>query len=302
MTKLIIALVVLTPTLLNAQAARTDEWLKRPVDQSTFEAFTDFFVYDADVPFETKVEEVREKDGIHRETLSFQSTPGMRVTANYYRTSTSGSERRPTVLFLHGGVAGGKQNFDPMAMEIVRGGINVLAIDMLHFGARKTALLTEFTEQAKHERLYNQPATFLSWVTQTVKDAGRSFDFLVRERGANPARIGLLGFSRGGQMGIIVGGVDKRFKAVAITYAGHFDRSETGHRAAACPANYIGRIAPRPLYLLNGEFDSDYIKDVSVVPLHKHAPQATVDWVETGHQVPTADALARLLTWLRAQL
>jgi dienelactone hydrolase len=304
MRRLIFALLTcITPTLLHAQASRGDEWLKKPVDQTTFDAFLDFFVYDSNVPFQAVVGEPLERDGIVRETITFQSTPGVRVSAYHYRVNTPGWERRPTIIFIHGGVPAGKSSLDPLAMQSVRGGLNVFAIDMLYFGARKTDLLTEFTEQTKHERLYNQPAAHLAWVTQTVKDVGRSFDYLVAERGADARHIGLLGFSRGGQQALIAGGADKRLKAVGVLYSGHFDRSETGHRAAACPANYIGRIAPRPLFLLNGEFDSDYVKDTSVLPLHKHAQSPKhVTWVETGHQAPTAEAFSHVVTWLRANL
>lgn len=291
------------PAALRAQVARGDQWLSKPVDHKTFEGFLDFFVYDANVPFDTRLEEVVEKDGVRREHITFQSTPGIRVSAYYYRTAVPGGERRPTVVFLHGGVGSGKDSNEPLSTQFVRGGLNVLAIDMLYFGKRKTDLLNTFNEQEKHEKLYNQPALFLSWVAQTVKDAGRSYDFLVKERGADPKRIGLVGLSRGGQVGFIVAGAEKRFAAALLMYAGHFDRFETGHRAAACPANYIGRISPRPLYLINGEFDSDYVKDVSVVPLHRLAGKPkTIIWAQTGHQAPPPEQLAAAIAWLRDKL
>jgi dienelactone hydrolase len=300
---ILIAAMLATPAAAFTQASTGDQWLKKPVDQQTFNGFLDFFQYDSNVPFDVKVSDVSEQDGIRREALTFQSTPGTRVTAAYYTTMSPGAQHRPTVVMLHGGVPMGKAGMDPAARALVRAGFNTLAIDMLHFGERKTDLLTTFTEQEKHEKLYNQQAAYLGWVAQNVKDAGRAFDFLVKERGTDARRIALIGFSRGGQQALIVGGADKRFVAIAATYAGHFDRFETGHRAAACPANYIGRIAPRPLYLLNGEFDSDYVKDVSVLPLHKHArkPVTTV-WVQTGHQAPTPAALADIIEWLRARV
>ena len=295
--------LIASVVMLLTQAAPGDQWLKKPVDLPTFEGFTDFFQYDANVPFDEKVVEVTEQDGIRRERLSFQSTRGQRVTALYFRANTAGAERRPTIVYIHGGVAAGKAGFGPYGQALVRAGFNAIAFDMEHFGERKSELLTTFTEQEKHDRLYNQPATYLAWVAQNVKDAGRVIDFLVRERGADARRIGLVGFSRGGQQAIIVGAADKRFKAVVATYAGHYDRMESGHRAAACPANYIGRIAPRPLYLLNGDFDSDYVKNVSVEPLHRLAknPKKIV-WVQTGHQAPSPEAFADITNWLRANM
>lgn len=68
------------------------------------------------------------------------------------------------------------------ASLLVRGGFNFLAFDLLYFGERKTGLLTTFTEEDEHQQLYNQPGRYLSWVTQSIRDAGRAFDLLVQTR------------------------------------------------------------------------------------------------------------------------
>ena len=102
---------------------------------------------------------------------------------------------------------------------------------------------------------------------------------------------------------MIAAGADDRFAAVALAYAGHFDRAEKEHRAAACPANYIGRISPRPLFLLNGNFDSDYDKERSVEPLHGLAKEPVeILWVDTGHTLPPPEALGTMTSWLRQQV
>ena len=283
----------------------SDPWLESPVDDATFGTFLDFFAYDRGLPFDLELIDVEEEEGIRNEHLSFQSTPGTRVFALFYRSLTVGSGPRPSVLLLHGGLAPGKDSPGAklLASELVRGGFNVLAIDLLHYGERKTGLLTTFTEEDKHEHLYNQPAVYLAWVTQTIKDAGRAFDFLVELRRADPQRAGLVGFSRGAQLGIMVGGADRRFVAVAALYAGHFDRLEREHRAAACPANYIGRISPRPLFMLNGKHDSDYDKERSVLPLRRLAKEPKVlMWADTGHEMPPPEYRAALIEWLRENL
>lgn len=282
----------------------SDPWLEEPVEDGTFATYLDFFRYDPGRPFGTEVLAVETADGIRREHLYFESTPGERVYAYYYESRGRGGAHRPAVLFLHGGTGAGKDasHNRALAARLVRAGFDVLAIDMQHFGERETGLLSTFTEEEKHEHLYNRPATYLSWVIQTVKDAGRGYDFLVRERDADPERVALVGFSRGAQAGAIVGGADARFSVVALLLGGHFDRMEEEHRAAACPANYMGRISPRPLFLLNGEFDSDYDRERSVEPLHRLAGEPKeILWGEMGHSVlpEHVDALA---DWLRRQL
>jgi dienelactone hydrolase len=276
-----------------------DEWLKKPVDDATFGSFLEFFAYDASLPLAIELLDTRESGGLSIEHLSFQSTPGIRVTANLYRPTATREGRPPALILLHGGVPTGKRPLEPLAMGIARTGRVVLAIDMLHYGERKTGLLETYMNPEKAGRLYNKPSEFLAWITQTVKDVGRSYDLLVNERNADPKRVVLAGISRGGQMALIAGGADDRLAGVAAVIAGHFDALETGHRAPACPANYIGRISPRPLLTINGEFDSDYDKKLSVLPLHALAGAPhEAHWNDLGHTVPREETLSLLVEWL----
>jgi dienelactone hydrolase len=284
--------------------AAGDAWLSRPVDDQTFQTYLDFFAYDRKLPFDLRLMDTEEKDGVKREHLSFQSTRGVRVYAHFYRASAS--RQGPSVILLHGGAPAGKDNPGVrfVAPLIARSGPSVLAIDMQYFGERASDVLTTFTEQEKHDRLYNRPPAYLAWVTQTVKDVSRSLDFLVEQRGADARRIGLIGLSRGAIVATIAGAADRRLAAVALIYGGHFDALEREHLPAACPANYIGRISPRPLLMINGTHDTDMIKETSVEPLQRLARQPkTILWEESGHQaILTEEHRSFLLRWLHESL
>lgn len=286
--------------------AAGDAWLSRPVDDQTFQTYLDFFAYDKKLPFDPRVLDTEEKEGVKREHLSFQSTRGVRVYAHLYRASGPASRQGPSVILLHGGGPEGKDNpgVRLMAPLIARAGSSVLAIDMQYFGERASDVLTTFTEQEKHDRLYNRPPAYLAWVTQTVKDVSRSLDFLVEQRGADTRRIGVIGMSRGAIVATIAGAADRRLAAVALLYGGHFDALEREHLPAACPANYIGRISPRPLLMINGAHDTDMIKETSVEPLQRLAKQPkTILWEESGHQaVLTEEHRSFLLRWLHESL
>lgn len=284
-----------------SQERPTDQWLTDPVDEPTFTAYLGFFAYGSDLPFETEVLDRSTGDGVEVEHLSFQSASGERVTAYLYRPD-AGEGTGQAVVMLHGGVPSGKNSpvMQTIGRILSRGGWTVLAIDMQYYAERSTGLLRTFTEAEKHEKLYNQPPLYLSWVAQTVKDAGRSLDFLVEERGMDPGRIALLGFSRGAQLAMIVAGADRRFAAVALIHGGHFDRLENGHLPAACPANYIGRIRPRPLLMVNGRNDADYFMDTSVLPLQRLAGDPKeFRWTDSGHGIVTEEDRAFILEWLR---
>jgi dienelactone hydrolase len=299
----VMACAIAAPPL-HAQASAGDEWLRRPVDDRTFRTFLDFFTYARALPFETQRLDSTDLGGIWQVRLTYVSTPGVRVTAFQYRPG-GGAPPRSAVILLHGGVPGGKASAGAvqLATVLARAGLGVLAIDMPYFGERRTDLLTTFTNTEKAERLYNQPALYLAFVMQLTKDVSRGYDWLVGEAGADSAHVALVGFSRGAQLALIAGGVERRLAAVAALYGGHFDALETGHLAAACPANYIGRISPRPLLMINGTNDQDFFPAVAVEPLFRLARQPRrIVWAETGHQVPTPEHQALLVDWLREQL
>ncbi len=292
-----------SPNLARAQAA--DQWLQQPVDDRTFKTYLEFFTYDAKLPLDVRVSKAEDDQGLRSERLSFQSTPGVRVTAVFWQASGAVNGKRPTVIFLHGGNPAGKDGPGVVsaAKLLSRAGFSVLAIDLPHYGERTTELLTTFAEQEKHDRLYNQPSMYLGWVTQIAKDVSRSYDFLVEQRGADPARVALVGNSRGAIVASIAGAIDRRLRAVVLLFVGHFDALENNHLGAACPANYIGRIAPRPLLMINGTQDSDMIKDRAVEPLFKVAKQPKqIIWTDGGHGFMTEDHRAAMLQWLHDKM
>jgi pimeloyl-ACP methyl ester carboxylesterase len=280
--------------------APPDAWLKRPVDDRTFKGYLDFFKYDTRLPFDLQVTRTEDEKGLKREYFSFQSTAGMRVTAVLSQQPGTGSGLRPAIIFLHGGVPAGKEGTLTMASILARAGWSVLSIDLQYFGERKAGFFTTFSEEEKHEKLYNQPSVYLSWITQVVKDVSRSFDVLVAERGIDPRRVALWGGSRGAIAGSIAGAIDRRFAAVALIFGAHYDALENNHLPAACPANYIGRIAPRPLLMVNGTQDSDMIREAAVEPLFKLAKQPKqIIWTDGGHMFMTEEHRASIIQWLR---
>lgn len=297
--------------LLSASAAGAqqpwpmDTWLAHPVDDATFQTYQQFFAYDRSVPLDVRVLDTLTERGVWRERLTYQSTPGERVFANFYRAVGGEGPSQPGVVLLHGGVAAGKDSPGTVAIAVflARAGFSVLAIDMPYFGERGGKLLTTYTEEEKHTKLYNQPPLYLTWVTQVTRDASRGLDVLVSERWARTGHVGLVGFSRGAEVGTIVGAVEKRFAAVALMYGGHMDHGETAHLPAACPANYIGRISPRPLFMANGTLDQDYSRERSVEPLQRWAKQPkTILWFETGHQAPPPEMMAAAVQFLHTHI
>ena len=291
--------------ILLSQNSTGDEWLSNPVDTRTFQTYLDFFSYDSTMDFVESTLDVEEIEGLKRDHISFQRTQDIWVTAYLYYPNKDLLKDQPAIILLHGGVGKGKDapSTTRLSQQLARAGFTIIAIDFLHFGERNTGLLTKYTEKDKHENLYNRSSEYLSWMIQNVKDIGRTFDFLVHKKGIDKNRIALFGLSRGAQVSMIAGAVIKNFQSIVLYHGGHFDAHETGHSSAACPANYIGKISPVPLLMVNGLYDNDYKKEPSVDPLIKLAQEPKkVIWTEGGHMFASKDNQAEIIHWLNEHL
>jgi dienelactone hydrolase len=297
-------LLVPLSTLSSQGLGGVDEWLKKPVDDKTFETFRPFFSYDGGLAFDLRRLDTTVTDGIVNEHLSFQTTLGMRVFARLFEPVDLRGKQAPGIVLLHGASGNGKDDPAPatLGLYFAKAGYRVLSLDMLYFGERTTGLLTTYTSDEMATRLYNQQATYLSFVEQTVKDVGRAYDLLTKERRADPARVALVGISRGAIVATSAGAIDRRFAAVVLIIPGHMMQPETGHLAAACDANYIGHISPRPAFIMSGTRDLIFPPEqVTALQRLAREPKEIV-WVDGGHQMPQEQDRAKIVTWLQQVL
>lgn len=297
-----IAIVVLAPGRPAIGQQAEDPWLAQPVDDATFRSYLEFFAYDADLPLDVQVTEAEVADGIRRERLSFQSTPGLRVTAILVRSENAPDRGQPAVILTHGGGPQGKDGAGTQlyAALLARAGWAVLAIDLWHYGERDDGLLGTFSQEERNERLYSNHSNYLEFIIQSVKDVGRAIDFLVAERQVDADRIVYVGNSRGAVTGTVVGGAEKRLAGVALIFPGHRLSWVSSHAAAACPANYIGRISPRPLLMINGTQDTFFPMESTVLPLQRLAGEPhDFRWFDLPHgSMGTEEVQAALMSWL----
>ena len=148
---------------------RTDRWLTNPVGDATFQTYLEFFAYNKSLPFDVVVGETTTEQGIVRQHVTYQSTQQITVTAYLYRQESPTAGSRGGIIYLHGGTGRGKDAGPGVQLGVLmaRDGWTVLAIDLWHYGEHNTGLLTTYTTQEKTDRLYNEPTTYLTFVTQT---------------------------------------------------------------------------------------------------------------------------------------
>ena len=63
----------------------SDQWLEQPVGDEAFAGYLEFFEYDRDLPLDVLTLERRESEGIEIERISYVSTSGVEVYAEYYK-------------------------------------------------------------------------------------------------------------------------------------------------------------------------------------------------------------------------
>lgn len=195
-------------------AQRGDATNRQPVDDATFAQIADLFQYDRNMPLEAlilgnwpyRIPYVIEK-------ISYRSIHSEIVSGYFAHPLDSAGKRFPAILLVHGsnGIWGKNEDWALDWMDVLaRSGRSVLVIDNFGFGER---LRSGEGEQGRQLGPYETR----DMVVQTVVDQRRGLDYLESRSEVDPAKIGLLGGSRGGWIGAMVAGLDNRLKAAVLT-------------------------------------------------------------------------------------
>jgi dienelactone hydrolase len=175
-------------------------------------------------------------------TLSFAGANGTRVNADLIVPRVAG--RHAAVLFLHGS-GGTRQDLLVPAAELATRGAVAMTISQP-----------------------NDAATF----RPLVVNARRALDLLVARADVDPKRLGVVGYSLGGQTAAILAGDEPRLKAVGIV-AG---------RGNQTTRYWIAR-AHAPLYFQAGTLD-EVVPHAQLVALMRAAPgHPRVSWYPADH-------------------
>ena len=268
--------------------------------------------YDATLPLNVKELQTTTLGECEKTSFTFAAVDGSTVPAVLFLPS--GQPSQSLVLFLHG-LGGSKDDARLMANMLCPQNVAVLAIDARDHGDRKQAGVKLISPDLNR---------FRQTVIGTIIDNRRALDSIASRTDFNPDKIVLVGVSMGGIFGSILAAVEPRIDAAALLVAGarwdillrssqHSDARQLRRNgllpttirrqlAPVEPANFVGHIAPRPLFLVNGKLDR-IITPRSAQALHNAARQPKqIHWYQAGHIGAVLQCMPDLADWLRRQL
>ncbi len=206
------------------------------------------------------------RDGVTVERLTFQSRPGVRVTANLYRPENPSGMRGPAVLSVHGhwALARLAPQVRDRCVGLARLGYVALAVDALGSGERAV----EVKAGTYHGGLI-AASLFPSGLTlmgAQVLDNRRAVDYLISRPEVDASRIAITGASGGGNQSLYAGLTDPRLAAVIPVCGIGTLGSYIGPGCCLCEVllgglryastgDLLALIAPRPLLVINATKD-----------------------------------------------
>ena len=207
------------------------------------------------------------RQGYTVEKITFQTRPGVRMTANLYLPDAGKSKKLPAILMVHGHWKGAKQ--DPTVQSRCIGaaklGFVVLCVDA--FGAGERGVGTALGEY--HGDM--TAATLLPLGTPLsglqVYENMRAVDYLLTRPEVDGEKLGITGASGGGNQTMYAGAWDKRFKCVVpVCSVGNY-QAYLGPACCLCEVvpgalkfteewAVLAMVAPRALMVINATKDA----------------------------------------------
>ncbi len=265
-----------------------------------------YYEYDQELPLLDSVFLMADSSDYHLYYLKYQSVHDEVVTG-LLTLPREGVQPFPTVILLHG--MGDRKTVDYIEagnQYLINAGYAVLRLDISNHGDRK-----------KYDYDFDLTEGYRYWtrdiITQTVFDLRRAVDFIYTREELDHDRIGFFGISLGGIIGTIFCSVEERIEVPVIVLAGGnlnlmfgrdaFSGDTKDYLSIIDPVNYVAKISPRPLLMINAEND-DVVPPITSKLLYKAAkkPKEIIWHPSKHHDLPIEKAYPEGIQWLKKHL
>lgn len=258
------------------------------------ETAADLFAFDRAADLDVSEGETSRQPEFIAKALTYASPGGDRVSGIV--VDPIGVKRPAGVIFMHG-AGGSRIDFLADAAALAKAGAVTLTID------------SPFARSASDQIRAGvaHPETIRELMILNVQDLVRGLDVLVREYGADPARLAVVGYSMGVQAAATAAAIDSRPKAVVLM-AGRANPSRTPGDAAwermfrsIDTVHFLPDLAPAAVLVQGGERDQ-VVPRAELEELYEATSRPKqIRWYDAGHQL-SPRARSDRVAWLSAEL
>ena len=201
----------------------------------------------------------------------------------------------PAALLLHGLTSDKERMAYSVGRALRAMGVASLSIDLPLHGERR--------DRDAGVRDANPLALAGAW-RRAQKEAHTAVEFLAARADIDAMRIGLVGYSMGSFLGLIVAAAADNVRAVVLAAGGDLPTGTPYDRAMrliADPLRSVQRLAGRPLLMVHGRHDRTVTPAQAQRLFDAAREPKTLKWWDAGHYLPDA-AINDASRWLAGQL
>jgi dipeptidyl aminopeptidase/acylaminoacyl peptidase len=276
-----------------------------------FQAILQFYQYDKDIPLDSAVVEKIDRKQYLREKIVLRGANDYRVPG-YLAIPKAGKLPYPCVLQIHG-MTLSKEDFwesnsyhkgHLLTQALLDKGIAVFALDAQYHGER--SLFNDFESTAVMLFKQKRINRLREMVVQTIVDYRKAIDYLETRKEIDLNRIGVIGYSLGGSMSFVLGGVDSRIKVIIACVSPTFMRQRWTNQhniSAIAPFNFVRAIKGRPLLMLMGRNDDfNYtVEEARALYDLIEGESKEIVFYDSKHRLPE-EHISKALEWFKDHL
>jgi len=267
------------------------------LNDQAFSILQSTFGYDKTYPLNARTTGQFQKNGYSFETFVFDSfhdgrVPGLLALPK--KGAGKGKAPYPIVFLLHGITSKKESWLDSQFTHgwqvtegLLKKGYAVLALDAQYHGDRIAN--NDYMNAGEMVFKHKWFTRYSNLITQTIVDYRRAIDYIENRKDIDASRVGILGYSMGGHMGLILAATDDRFNSLVACVV-----PETPGLPAQA-SSFVSRVGHLPLLMLMAKDDEFYTEE-QAQNLFDTIPNGNkmLKFYDSGHSLPkryTKDAV-----------